>query len=73
MRPVLQGSEVLPDQSKVWFVNQRCGLESMIGALPAKVARRDSPRFVVNDGRQRLNRRLPVAAPLLQNDGDFAG
>jgi hypothetical protein len=66
MSPVVPGDRFRIDQSQIRLVDERCGLQAVIGALAADVALGDSMKLGVDERNQPLEGILVALRPLGQ-------
>ena len=69
MGTVVPARAPLIDQVQEDFVNQRCGLQSMVRTFVAQLAAGDPAEFRVNERRKPIEGSLVAAAPLPQHLG----
>src|SRR5438876_11664565 len=68
---VLPCDAVLVYQSKIRFVDQGSGLQSVVWTFAAKVACRHSVKFVVDGGKKLVQNAFVPLSPLYQQSGHF--
>ena len=66
VRAVLAGDAIEPNQLDVRLVNERVGVEGMVGALSAQMPPRDLPQLVVEHGHQPIGGSLASTVQLRQ-------
>jgi hypothetical protein len=71
MCPILPVGTVGIHQMKIGFVNQGRGLERISRTLVPHIAAGNAAKFVINQRRQSLQRRLITAAPGADEGGNF--
>jgi hypothetical protein len=64
---------LLPNETKVGFVDQRRALKRVIGAFPSKVTSRQAAQFVVDERNQCLARALVPLTPIEEKFADPFG